>query len=701
MFRKLLPLILVALVAAGYFGTSAGTVSSNALFNAAQRMKGAENASSRVILVTVDGPSLDASGAWPWNVAKIKELALGVASWGPRAIVLTPEILKISPDPYLWKELAARSSVVVMPLLAGNDSQCAGVAVKGESDGFAQASGGAIRGLCESRILWGVDSLWFDPSNTRVPLLFKGGAGEILPGMAVVAAQAGSMGDGRWWVDGQLRIAGTKQISADGSVLANLPMAGSVPHVSASDLLKGQVVGGQFKDKIVVIGVTAAGIEPVFDAPVTGAVSGNRMPQSEFLAAVIGGLLDGSHYRELENDWLVAMAFFILSLVPFFIPRLRQKLWLGLAGGLLLLGAGVGCFAFAFSVLHVWLNPIPLVLFPLVAMAGLALWPRPVAAIRETSRTHSIRMPRSPDSNPSSVVVTTVKEATEVLDVAKREEDRIVRNERGEYQQIGRFVQLTPLGQGGMCTVFQAYDPKMERHVAIKILRADKTHTNINEARFLREARVAGSLHHANINTLFEYGRAEDLWYLVLEFIEGQTLSQWIKENPGARPAAILPWVRQISSALDLAHKHQVIHRDVKPSNFMIQKDNGSIKLMDFGVANTPDVTLTQAGTTVGTPNYMSPEQLQGSRVGPASDQYSLGVVVYQMLTQRVPFHGDGLTALCNNILKGHSTHLYSLRPDLPRELCDVVHKAFAVKAEDRFDNCSSFSDSLIRAIEG
>jgi serine/threonine-protein kinase len=248
-----------------------------------------------------------------------------------------------------------------------------------------------------------------------------------------------------------------------------------------------------------------------------------------------------------------------------------------------------------------------------------------------------------------------------------------------------------------MCTVFKAYDPKMERPVAIKILRADKSHTNVNEARFLREARVAGALHHANINTLYEYGRAEDLWYLVLEFIEGKTLSQWIRENPGTRPVNLLPWITQIASALDLAHTHQVVHRDVKPSNFMIQKQGDKIKLMDFGVARTPDMTLTVAGTTVGTPNYMSPEQLQGSRVGPASDQYSLGVVVYQMLTQRVPFHGEGLTALCNNILKGNATPLQTLRPDLPKALCEVVHKAFAAKAEDRFPDCSAFADSFAK----
>jgi len=701
MVRKLLPLSLAGLLALGYCALSLNVLPEDAFYPTALKMRGTEQASSRVVLLAIDASSLDAAGAWPWSSGKIRELVQTVSKWNPRGVVVTPEILKVTSDPVFWKEMASgSSSTIVLPLREGGDSSCVRAAEELADPGYPRTAAGGISGLCKDGILWGVDSLWFDPSRLRVPLVFRSTSGRAVPSLAVAAAQAGLPEAGKWWQDGRIQLGETRRISSDGSVLANLPAAGSVAHVSAAALLKGQVVGDLFKGKIVVLGVTAAGIEPVFEGSLEGGVSGSRMPRSEFLAAVVGGLLDGSHFAVSSRALPFHLAWLAASVLVVALAPLRQRRRFGLLACAVLVAGGTVAFLLEFMLMREWMNPVPAFLYPALAAGVVLSWPKRKVRLSEPSRVNPVRMPRPSESleRPTTTIpVTTVKDATEVLEVARREEDRIERNARGEYIQIGRFVQLEPLGQGGMCTVFKAYDPKMERAVAIKILRADKTHSNVNEARFLREARVAGALHHANINTLFEYGRAEDLWYLVLEFIEGQTLSQWIRENPGTRPANLAPWVTQIASALDLAHTHQVVHRDVKPSNFMIQKQGGSIKLMDFGVARTPDMTLTQAGTTVGTPNYMSPEQLQGSRVGPASDQYSLGVVVYQMLTQRVPFHGEGLTALCNNILKGSATPLSTLRPDLPKELCEAVHKAFAVKPEDRFPHCSAFAESFAR----
>jgi CHASE2 domain-containing sensor protein/tRNA A-37 threonylcarbamoyl transferase component Bud32 len=701
MVRKLLPLSLAGILAVGHCALSLGVLPQDALFGRVLKLKGEEPPSSRVVLVAIDASSLDAVGAWPWNSGKIRELVQAVSKWNPRGIVVTQEILKVSSDPVLWKDLAkSSSSTLVLPLQAGGDTTCVRSGATLSEPDIPRVALGGIAGLCSESILWGVDSLWSDPSRPVVPLVFRSPSDQAIPALAVASAQAAMPESGTWWLNGNIQVGATRKVSQDGSILASLSGSSSVAHVSASELLKGQVVGDLFKGKIVILGVTAAGIEPVFEGAGRKGASSGRMPKSAFLAEVVGGLLEGAHYPISRHGvafnllWLAASAA-IVALAP-----LRQRRRFGLTACAALAGAGIAAFLFELMVLHEWMNPLPGVIYPALAAGVVLAWPRRKARVSEPSRMNPVRMPRSQESleRPTSTIpVTTVREATEVLEVARREEDRIERNERGEYVQIGRFVQLEPLGQGGMCTVFKAYDPKMERPVAIKILRADKTHTNVNEARFLREARVAGALHHSNINTLIEYGRAEDLWYLVLEFIDGQTLSQWIRENPGPRAASLVPWVSQIASALDLAHTHQVVHRDVKPSNFMIMKQSGVIKLMDFGVARTPDMTLNVAGTTVGTPNYMSPEQLQGSRVGPASDQYSLGVVVYQMLTQRVPFHGEGLTALCNNILKGNATALHTLRPDLPKALCDVVHKAFAVKPDDRFPNCSTFADSFAK----
>ncbi len=700
MLRKLLPPLIAGIVGLAYFVLPREVLPRDTFYASLLKLRQDAPEPSKVVLVAIDGPSLDTIGGWPWNLPKLRALTAAVAQWHPRAIVLSPEILKVSSDRNFWKNFASGPYALVLPLQSNKGIQeCLHLEKQPVLD-FPVTQDGAVYGLCADRTAWGVDNVWSDPENPRLQMLFQTPKGEVLPGLAIAAARASLPDEAS---RNLLHGIGPSCFASDGSVFVNLSQ-GVQARVSARELLSGHVVGDFFKDKIVVLGVTAAGIEPTFDATVAGAPTGTMLTRSEFLAVELEGLLDGSHYPLSRWADLHAVALFLLAALCVLGAGLRRCPTLGMVSALAVCLGGLASFLAIFFTSHAWVDPIPALLFPTLAVGVLLYWRRflefQVPAPRAV-RSSGVHLPEPKERHStSSMLVTTVKEATEVLEVARREIDRIERSPRGEYLKIGRFEQLQPLGQGGMCTIFQAYDPKMDRRVAIKILRADKDHTEVNEARFLREAKVAGSLHHPNINTLFEYGRAEDLWYLVLEFIEGQTLSQWIKENPGPRPQALLPWIRQIASALDLAHKHQVIHRDVKPSNFMIQKENGLIKLMDFGVAHTPDATLTRAGTTVGTPNYMSPELLQGSRVGPSADQYAFGVVVYQMLTQRVPFHGEGLTALCNNILRGQGTPLVSLRPDLPRSLCEVVHKAFAVKSDERFASVTEFAEAFERAVQ-
>ena len=358
--------------------------------------------------------------------------------------------------------------------------------------------------------------------------------------------------------------------------------------------------------------------------------------------------------------------------------------------------------------LDLWFSPLSVLLPSVGAAICILVWPRRQPTSRRYPREPATSLPprpqpgRTSDVQPRYTITPPGSSSTIEIPVAAAGNDsQVQRGPDGDLIRLGRYVDLTSIGSGGMCRVYAAHDPVMDRRVAIKILRADRSKGQTTEQRFLREARIAGSLHHPNINTVFDFGQAEDMLFLVLEYVEGETLAQWIKEHNGVRPKAIVPWVKQIAEALDTAHASQVVHRDVKPSNFMITRQGGSIKLMDFGVARTPDVTLTQAGTTVGTPNYMSPEQLQGSKVGASSDLYSFGIVVYQILSQRLPFHGEGLTALCGSILKGNCTRLSVHRPDLSGAVENVVHKAFAVKAEDRYASGAEFAEAFERAAGG
>lgn len=278
----------------------------------------------------------------------------------------------------------------------------------------------------------------------------------------------------------------------------------------------------------------------------------------------------------------------------------------------------------------------------------------------------------------------------------------IERDEHHHLVRIGRYKIMRKMGQGSAGEVFEAIDLQMGRRVAVKTMTPTaQLHFDRAFERFLVEARAAGSLNHPHINTIHDFGTAGQISYMVLEYLDGLTLSQWMKAHPTPPTyAEVAPWIEQVASALDYAHAHKVIHRDLKPSNLMVVKETGHIKLLDFGVAKFGDVMLTQTGMTVGTPTYMSPEQLQGLKVGPGSDQYTLAVLVYQMLTYRLPYAGQKIPEICNRILKGEFIPLAEFKPDTPPALWNVLLRAFSRNPNDRFPSCTAFFHALDAAMQ-
>jgi CHASE2 domain-containing sensor protein/tRNA A-37 threonylcarbamoyl transferase component Bud32 len=693
---------------------------------------------SPVLLVEVDNASLDAHGPWPWQRGNVQDLIQKLSLWGARALVLDPSMLEPStvPDPSFWATIPG-STALVMPLVQGGEGQpCAGrfppalatAALFTRVERLAPPPGVP----CLERFVWGFDNL---PENGSLswPLLGNDGR-SVVPSLPVAALLASSAVDqyrSDWWSESEFAVVGARgevHTNPDGTVYMRPygPPGASVAHVSAVSVLSGEVSVDQFRDRIVVLGVTGSNLTTNMTVPFSAALQGNAMTRPEALANILGNLIEQDQYREAGVARFAALFLVLPAMLVVFSGLRLRKRWIGFAGaGVLLVVAMLGV-VIVYRQLHLWIPPIGGVLVPVGAAVFLAFWPKPVRRTRpDPSTLTSLReasglqapppRPRYDDTGTrqpvttgtglpperpttTSMPVRTADEASSVVMAARGQEGQIVRGPNGEFIQLGRYVDLVPLASGGMCKVYEGRDPVMDRRVAIKILRSDKAKGVTTEQRFLREAKVAGSLNHPNINTVFDYGQVDDILFLVLEFVDGVTLSQWVREHNGVQPSYVVAWARQIADALDTAHKAQVIHRDIKPSNFMVVHKTGSIKLMDFGVARTPDVSLTQAGTTVGTPNYMSPEQLQGSRVGPLADLYSFGVVLYQVLTQRLPFHGEGLTALCNNILKGQATRLSVHRPDLAGPVEDVIHKAFAVKPEDRFGSCVEFAEAFAKA---
>ncbi len=265
-------------------------------------------------------------------------------------------------------------------------------------------------------------------------------------------------------------------------------------------------------------------------------------------------------------------------------------------------------------------------------------------------------------------------------------------------RKLGQYEILGPLGKGGMASVYRANQPSLEREVAIKIMAEQFATDPSFVERFRREARSIARLRHPNILTVYDAGEDNGLLYMVMELVDGPTLKDEINGQPLPVDKAI-GYISQVAGALDYANKNGIIHRDVKPSNVLLEK-NGRAVLADFGIAKLAEQSnqLTSTGTGVGTPDYMSPEQALGEGLDARSDQYSLGVMLYELLTGRPPFAGDTPIA----VVMGHvSKPLPSPRqfnPQIPESVEAVVTKALSKKAVDRYESSAAFSEALQEA---
>ena len=267
--------------------------------------------------------------------------------------------------------------------------------------------------------------------------------------------------------------------------------------------------------------------------------------------------------------------------------------------------------------------------------------------------------------------------------------------------KLGKYDVQEEIGRGGMGAVYRAYDPTLGRRVAIKVLAPHLTWEQTFIERFVREAQAAAQIKHPNIVTIYDVGQEGNWHYFVMEHLEGRTLTEVIQRQGQIPAQQAVDILRQLAEALDYAHSRDLVHRDVKPSNAMIDAA-GHATLNDFGIVQAAQGSrLTATGTMIGTLEYMSPEQMQGVRVGPRSDQYSLGVVAYEMLTGRVPFKAASTAALIHKVVYEAPPPLRTVRPDLPPAVEHVLSRVLAKDAEARYTSCLQLVEALEQAILG
>jgi serine/threonine-protein kinase len=264
-------------------------------------------------------------------------------------------------------------------------------------------------------------------------------------------------------------------------------------------------------------------------------------------------------------------------------------------------------------------------------------------------------------------------------------------------ETLGRYRILDTIGQGAMGTVYKAVDPMIDRVVAIKTVNLSLNRAEIEEyeLRFQQEIKAAGRLNHPNIVTIYDVGRTEQMAYMAMEYLEGKDLKDVLLEGRPPEVSSTVDWIAQIAQGLGFAHQHEVVHRDVKPSNIMLVR-GGLAKITDFGIARVPTSAVkTMTGLILGSPRYMSPEQVIGRELDSRTDIFSLGVVLYEALTGVPPFDGENVNAIMYATVNHTPAPPSASNPSVPQMLDLIVAKALAKVPDERYQTMAEFAGDL------
>ena len=266
-------------------------------------------------------------------------------------------------------------------------------------------------------------------------------------------------------------------------------------------------------------------------------------------------------------------------------------------------------------------------------------------------------------------------------------------------QMLGNYELGRKLGDGAMGAVYQAKDALNEREIAVKTMALSATFDAEQladiKSRFFREAEIVERLDHPNIVAVYDMGEEDDLAYIAMELIKGRDL------EPNTKPGNLLPYrkalevIASAAEALGYAHENDIVHRDVKPGNIMYDPVSGSVKVMDFGISRITTESKTKLGVVLGTPYYMSPEQLRGLKIGPASDLFSLGTTLYQLLTGQLPFTGKSAMEVMAHIAKDPHVDILTHRPDLPPCVGKIIDRAMEKEIDQRFASGQEMAQAI------
>jgi CHASE2 domain-containing sensor protein/tRNA A-37 threonylcarbamoyl transferase component Bud32 len=494
---------------------------------------------------------------------------------------------------------------------------------------------------------------------------------------------------------------------------------------SFTDVIDGNIPEDSFRKKIALIGITANGLAPLFETPVYSGV-----PGVEIAASVVENMVNQKYLS--RPVWAFALEVLIVLYLGVFllfvIPRVTLRVGASILG--IFLVGWVGAAAFLFMAYGYWLKVFAPILLSVLGYSvtvyerastkrqdesmeankalGLSLQgqgmldmafekflkcPVEDELVKGVLFNLGLDFERKRMFNKALAVYEHILKAGEFKDIKDRIQKLksightvaltvdsskqgmgILMREGKTKPTLGRYEILSQLGQGAMGTVYLGKDPKINREVAVKTLRYEEVPNQLEEvkARFFREAEAAGKLTHPNIVTIFDVGEDHDMAYIAMELLDGEDLSNYCLKGNLLPAERVLGIISSVAEALSYAHSQGVVHRDIKPANIILLK-NDQVKVADFGIARVMDISETQTGVVLGTPAYMSPEQIAGKKVDGRSDLFSLGVVFYELLTGEKPFKGDSITDVMYAIAKASYTPVTELVPDVRPCCVEIV----------------------------
>ena len=504
-----------------------------------------------------------------------------------------------------------------------------------------------------------------------------------------------------------------------------------IPYYSYFDVVNKKIAPEVFKDKIVIIAQSAAGLGTMQVTPVAV-----NVPPGTVIANVIGNIINGDHIT--RPDWALTLELIMILIfgpyVALVIPQIKAGI--SAAVSLVLLLAWMIAAIYLFAAYGYWVKALYPALLLLIGYI--------VIVSKRYLLTEKAKDRMEADSVETNKMLGLSFQGQGLLDMAfdkfrkcpvedesvkdllynlglDFERKRMFNKAVAVYQHIAqagafkdiddRIKKLTTAGETMIfglsgarkeATVFLGKDPRINREVAIKTLRYEEIDAEqIDEVkkRFFREAEAAGKLSHPNIVTIYDVGEDYEIAYMAMELLDGSDLAKYtIKENLLPTPE-IVRIVSSVASALDYAHANGIVHRDIKPANIMILT-NGEVKVADFGIARVMATSKTQTGVVLGTPSYMSPEQIAGKKVDGRSDLFSLGVVLYELISGEKPFNGDSIATLMYNITTTAPQAIQELSPAIPDAMAGIVEKLLAKDVEARYQTGKALADDLLACLK-